>query len=335
MTPRELVKSTLAFNNTTGKAPQQLWDLPWANNHHGAFLQKIRTDFPDDITYVPVHFADPPHTNGNAWIPGEFTDEWGCVFTNIHEGIIGQVKEPLIKEDDWSDAGNVRFPEELLSFDIQQVNEFCKNTDRFTLASATPRPFEQLQFIRSTELLYMDLVYPSSEMLAFFEKLHDYYCRMLRKWAQTDVDALMFMDDWGSQKSLLINPKLWTQLFKPMYKDFIDIAHRHGKKAFMHSDGYILDIYPHFIDLGLDALNSQIFCMGIDNLEQFKGRITFWGEMDRQHLLVEGSIADIDRAVKQVREKLWINGGCIAQCEFGPGAKPENVYQYFRSWKDI
>ena len=87
----------------------------------------------------------------------------------------------------------------------------------------------------------------------------------------------MFMDDWGLQKGLLMNPALWVEIFKPLYKDFIDIAHKNNKKIFMHSDGYILDIIPHLIELGLDAVNSQVFCMGLENLKQFKGKITFWG----------------------------------------------------------
>lgn len=103
----------------------------------------------------------------------------------------------------------------------------------------------------------------------------------------------------------------------------------------MHSDGNTLAIYPRLIDLGLDALNSQIFCMGVDQLEQYKGKITFWGEIDRQHLLPNGSKEDIVQAVKQVKERLWDNGGCIAQCEFGPGAKEENVYTVFETWNQL
>ena len=72
--------------------------------------------------------------------------------------------------------------------------------------------------------------------------------RLMRKWAQTDVDCLQMMDDWGSQKSLLISPKLWRQYFGPMYKDYIDIAHNAGKKISMHSDGYTLDILPDLIE---------------------------------------------------------------------------------------
>lgn len=55
-----------------------------------------------------------------------------------------------------------------------------------------------------------------------------------------------------------------------MYKDYIDIAKKNGKKIFMHSDGYIIDIIPDLIELGLDALNCQIFCMGAENPAKFK-----------------------------------------------------------------
>ncbi len=63
----------------------------------------------------------------------------------------------------------------------------------------------------------------------------------------------------------------------------------------MHSDGYTFRIFPDLIDLGLDAFNTQIFCMGVDKLEQFKGKITFWGEIDRQHLLVDASPEEVKR----------------------------------------
>ena len=157
--------------------------------------------------------------------------------------------------------------------------------------------------------------------------MHDFYCRHVEKWAQTDVDGIQFIDDWGSQKSLLINPRLWDEIFRPMYQDYIDIAKKYGKKTFMHSDGYTLDLFPRLIDMGLDAINSQIFCMGVDKLAPFRGKITFWGEIDRQHMLPEGTLADIDAAVEEVYSKLWADGGCIAQCEFGAGAKAENVYR--------
>lgn len=335
MTSRELVYKTLEFENKENRAPRQMWLLPWAQMNHPQMVRKIAKDYEDDIVYAPTLLATKTIASGNPHKIGEYTDEWGCRFENLHEGIIGEVKEALVKDEDWEDVDNVHIPVEWLDFDVDAVNQFCRSTDKFVLAGCLPRPFEQLQFIRTTEELYMDLVYPPENLKKFMGKMHTFYCDLLEKWAKTDVDALNFMDDWGSQKSLLINPKTWDEYFKPMYKDYISIAKKYGKKTFMHSDGNTLDIYPRMIELGLDAFNTQIFCIGLDNLEKYKGQITFWGEIDRQHLLPEGSTQDIQKAVKEVREKLWSNGGCIAQCEFGPGANPDNVYTVFETWNSI
>lgn len=181
----------------------------------------------------------------------------------------------------------------------------------------------------------MDLADPPPAMLAFMQEIHAFYCEVLQTWARTEVDALSIMDDWGSQRSLLISPKLWRELFKPMYRDYAQIARSHGKKLFMHSDGHIAAIYPDLIEIGIDAVNSQLFCMGPDTLAAHAGKITFWGEIDRQHLLPHATTTEIAQAVSSVHEHLWRAGGCIAQCEFGPAARPENVHEVFAAWDDL
>jgi uroporphyrinogen-III decarboxylase len=258
-------------------------------------------------------------------------DEWGSTFHNIQPGVIGEVKDPLI--EDWAtDVARVHLPREWLTIDRDAINRDCAATDRFTMAGACPRPFEQLQFLRGTEDLYMDLMDPQPEMLAFLAAMHAFYCSLLEAWAATDVDGLMWMDDWGSQNSLLISPRAWRRFFKPLYRDYIQIAHSAGKRAFMHSDGHTLAIYPDMVELGLDAFNTQLFCMGIENLKPFAGKITFWGEVDRQNLLPYATTDEIRAAVSEVHANLWASGGCIAQCEFGAGAKPENVRHVFETW---
>lgn len=334
MNSRELVYKTLNFGMPE-RAPRQLWALPWAENNYPEEHKKINQDFPADIISAPGFNKVPQKVQGDPYEVGLHIDHWGCKFTNIHKGIIGEIKEPLIKGEEYEDMDVLEVPEENLGIDIEKVNEFCRNTDKFVLAGACPRPFERLQFIRGSEQLYVDLMLRPDGFNKVLEKMRDYYCKLLNVWAKTDVDGLMFMDDWGSQRSLLISPKLWVEIFKPIYKEFIDIAHKNNKKIFMHSDGYILDILPHLVEIGLDAVNCQIFCMGVENLRQFAGKITFWGEIDRQHLLPNGSLADIENAVNLAKDCLWMNGGCIAQCEFGPGAKPENVYQVFKTWNEI
>lgn len=332
-TSKEIVLRTLEFNNPE-RAPRDLWALPWAGEHYPEELKNIRETFEWDFAGVTPKYESRAKTSGDPYAVGTYIDDWGCIFENKQSGVIGEVRTPIV-DDDWKDLSKVHIPKEWLSFDIDDVNRKCVDVnDKFIMGGVCPRPFERLQFLRGSENLYIDLMLQPKGFLDFINSMHEFYCELLLKWAKTDVDALNMMDDWGSQNSLLINPKLWEKMFKPLYKDYIDIAHSHGKKIFMHSDGYTVDIYPHLIELGLDAFNSQIFCMGLDKLEQFKGKITFWGEIDRQHLLPNASVEEINAAVKQVKSKLWANGGCIAQCEFGAGAKPENVFEVYKAWDE-
>jgi hypothetical protein len=317
-----------------------MWILPWSENRYPGELSEIRSTFPDDIVQIPASYmtyATPPKVAGDWYTEGRYVDEWGCVFENIQPGLIGEVKRPLIPPEDetWDSAPLVHIPEELLTLDRGLVNDYCASTDKFVLAGELARPFERMQFIRGTESLLMDIALDNPAMYGFLEKVHDFNKRLLTVWAETDVDGLFLMDDWGCQRSLLVDPALWVRVFKPIYRDYIEIAHSHGKKAFFHSDGYTLDILPHLIDLGLDAANLQIFCIGLDKLQGFRGKITFWGEIDRQGTLAFGSKDDVRSAVRSVGEQLWDRGGVVAQCEFGAGAKPENVREVFAAWEDF
>jgi len=169
------------------------------------------------------------------------------------------------------------------------------------------------------------------------DRVHAWNLAMIEGWAQTDVDAIAWSDDWGTQRSMLIRPDLWRELFKPLYLDYVTRIHAAGKFAFMHSDGHIFDIYEDLIEIGVDAINSQLFCMDIEEIgRRFKGRICFWGEIDRQHILPRGSTNDVRAAVRRVARALYDgSGGVIAQCEFGPGARPENVRTVFDAWNCI
>ncbi len=330
-TPRQLVYQTLDCSGPP-RVPRQLWTLPWAEMYHPGAVARLRRDFPADITGPANMLTAPPRTQGSQYEIGAYVDEWGCVFTNYQRGVIGEVKDALIKGENWEDRDNLRLPVELLSVDRDGINAFCRSTDMFVTGGLSVNPFERLQWIRGSEQLYVDMALRSPGMFDVLKRIHAFNCELLTILAGAEVDALTVFDDWGAQRSLLISPAMWVEMFKPLYRDYVQIAHSHGKRLFMHSDGYTLDIIPHLIELGVDAANLQIFCIGLDKLRPFRGKITFWGEIDRQHLLARASEDEVEQAVVAVKDALWDNGGCIAQCEFGAGAKPENVYKVFETW---
>ena len=76
--------------------------------------------------------------------------------------------------------------------------------------------------------------------------------------------------------------------------------------------------------------------MNIEELaRRFKGRITFWGEIDRQHVLPFGTRQEIFDAVRRVRSALDDgSGGVIAQCEWGKDNTSKSIEAVFEAWQE-
>ncbi len=333
MTSKERVIKALKFG-CPDRAPRQLWFLPGVFYHRRQEMEALLNKYPSDIGHPRYSYGTSKRALGTPGEIGEWCDAWGCVWRVAEIGVVGEVKvHPL---EDWSALKTYELPWELLeSADLSQVNASCAESSLFMQVGTETRPFERMQFLRGTENLFMDLAYGVSEVYKLRDMLHDFYTREIEMWAKTDVDAVSFMDDWGTQTSLLISPSFWRDFFKPLYKDYCDILHAAGKFAFFHSDGNIESIYPDLIEIGVDALNSQLFCMDIEGLaEKYKGKITFWGEIDRQHILPFGSVDDVRAAVRRVRAALDDGcGGVIAQCEWGLNDPAENIEAVFDEWE--
>jgi uroporphyrinogen-III decarboxylase len=330
MNPRRLVQKTLTFDKPE-RIPRHKWFLPWAEENFPDYVQRLHTIFPDDIVSAPSVYNKSLPTRGDKHKKGTFVDEWGCVFTNPLDGAIGIVQTPLVAE--WQDLDKLKPPDATLSLDRESVNSFCREADQFVLMGSFVRPFERFQFIRTMENAFIDFVEKPPELFQLLDIIHQHYLKEMEVWAQTEVDAICLMDDWGTQQGLLASPDVFRDMFLPMYKEYAEVARHFGKYLFMHSDGNILDIIPDLVETGVDAINAQIFCMGVKNLgEMCGGKITFWGEIDRQHLLPHGTREDIQKAVYEVWLHMYHNGGVIGQCEFGLEAKPENVFTVYETW---
>lgn len=338
-TSREIVHRAVTFQHPE-RLPRDLWLLPWADWHHPQTVAEINRRFPGDFATVEYYYPPSTRAQGDPHRAGEYVDEWGCTFVNIQEGLIGEVRQPLLQ--DIADWRTVQPPDEQLpktavekqsAYDI--ISRYYEKSDKYVFANICPRPWERYQFIRGSENAYYDIMMPDEGFCDLLRVIHEFNLRELEFWVKSDVDAIRFMDDWGAQQQLLIRPSQWREYFKPLYRDYCDLIHSHGKKSFMHSDGFIQDIYPDLIEVGVDAINSQLFVMDMEYLRQMaKGKITFWGEIDRQHVLPSADPQDAYRAVWQVAEKLYDPaGGLIAQFEFGAGAHPETALAVFAAWE--
>lgn len=317
--------------------PRHLWTLPGVTMFRRGELEEVLRKYPNDIAAPVYKYGQGRRCKGFPSRKGAYVDAWGSVWYAKEDGIIGEVKEFPLEE--WSALDTYELPWELLEeADMSEVNRSCALSDKFMLANTETRPFERMQFLRGTENILIDLAYGVKEVYKLRDMLHEFFLKEMEMWANTDVDGVTFLDDWGTQKTLMISPKLWREFFKPLYKDYCDILHKKGKFVFFHTDGNIEHIYPDLIEIGIDAVNSQLFCMDIEKIgELYAGKITFWGEIDRQHILPFGTVEDVRKAVTRVSNAL-IKGkrtGVIAQCEWGVKDPKENIEAVFETWNTI
>lgn len=346
MTSRDRVIRALKFDHPD-RPPRDLWTLPAVEMFQKKGKETLLERFPMDIgrptikpgisekqkssrlrPFTTVYgFIDEPPKQGQTYI-----DEWGSIRHVAEDGVTGEVKKPVLES--LSNLNRFSPPWDFLeSTHLLTVDEQCEQTDQFMLSATVARPFETMQFLRGTVNLFEDLIREKEHVIKLRDMVHEYNLEHIKIWLKTKVDGIFIMDDWGTERQLLISPNLWRELFKPLYKEYCHLIHMAGKYVMFHSDGWIEDLFPDLIEIGIDALNAQLFIMGIESLGQlYQGKICFWGEIDRR-LLFFGSPQEIREAVYRVRKALDDDsGGVIAQCEWGKDVPKQNVEAVYQAW---
>jgi uroporphyrinogen decarboxylase len=335
MNSRARVIATLQFKNPD-RVPVDMWIHRATQLKYGKDLDALLEQCPLDI----VRLFGPTDRNFYPEMSdvGDIKDAWGSTWRVLRQGINGEVKIPAI--DDISKVNAYKTPLEWLEKEwrkyddavVKKIEEGRKN-NKFIYGGYI-EIFQRMQFIRGTENLLYDLGGEPESVTILRDKVLEYFKKYLQYWLEKDVDAIYFSDDWGTQRSLLISPKMWREIFKPTYKEIMNIVKESGKYIFYHTCGHVLDLYPEFIELRIDAINSQLHCMGVENVaEKFAGKITFWGEMDRQNLLPYGTPQEIYRSASVIKDKLFVNGGgLIGHSVAGVDVPLENIKAILTCW---
>ena len=132
-----------------------------------------------------------------------------------------------------------------------------------------------------------------------------------------NVDIIKIGDDLGSQAGLLISPRMYRQILKPIHADYISfIKERTHAKVFFHTDGDVFDLLDDFVEIGVDILNPiQTSAGRMANLAELKRRygrnLVFCGAVDTQHILPHGTPEEVRQEVRRVIELLGPGGGYL------------------------
>jgi uroporphyrinogen decarboxylase len=140
-------------------------------------------------------------------------------------------------------------------------------------------------------------------------------------------------DDLGTQNSLVISPKMYREILKPVHADFISfIKSRTKAKIFFHSCGDVAPLIEDFIEIGVDILNPVQASAGkmsdFPSLKkQFGKNIVFCGGIDTHRILPFGTVDEVRSEVRRVIQTLGPGGGYMvgAVHTVMDDVPPENV----------
>lgn len=261
---------------------------------------------------------------------GKAQDEWGCIWNKVDPDVeAGHIEvHPLA---DWEDVANYRWPDALehWRFDtpwIESVINWAREKGKFLVADDNTL-FERAQALRGMEELLLDIMTEPERVCYILDRLLDHTLKNIQSFAKYKPDGVRLGDDWGTQTQLMIPPEKWRVLFKPYYKKMFDAVHDIGAKVWLHSDGYITEIIPDLIELGVDMLHIQTCLMDSDDPAKLvRGQVCLLAEPDRQWLLPHGTPEEVDQAIRRSIETLATSeGGLVAHFAVQPDVPLPNV----------
>jgi uroporphyrinogen decarboxylase len=186
---------------------------------------------------------------------------------------------------------------------------------KFVVASIGWGLFERLWTIRGFENALIDLAEDSPFVHELLDRLTDLYLSFIEDVADVPADAILFGDDWGDQRGVIMGAARWRKLFKPRWQRLFAATHASGKLAMCHSCGSVAAIVPDLIEIGLDVLESvqpEAADMEPTRLKrQYGADLSFWGGLGSQSVIPFGTPAEIHAEVARLRRDMGAGGGYI------------------------
>jgi uroporphyrinogen-III decarboxylase len=244
----------------------------------------------------------------------EYVDEWGNTWARVDDYSKGEVARGAIEDID--DVFTLSLPDLANPANFDRVRDICSDPDKnkFFIGGLPGFPFNIARKMRRLDQFFIDLMLERDKIVMLLKRIEDLLADVIVQYAAAGIDAVMFPEDWGTQKGLMIHPNTWREVFKPGFERLCSVAHEHGIKVFMHSCGKTTVIIPDLIEAGIDLLQfDQPQLHGLDNLAQFHGEMAFWCPVDIQTTLQTQDAALIEADAKEMVEKLGgPDGGFIA-----------------------
>jgi uroporphyrinogen decarboxylase len=311
--------------------------LPSAQYRYGEALREITDSVHEDFGWhllpdLPREKLPPLYRLGIN------RDDWGTIWKVTEEGRCGIPIEYPIRAD-WSNYDEYRWPE-AFSAGVPKYRLYSGHmagtSEEYYARGAWITFFEQMQQLYGFENLLIALAEDIPQLHRFRDDLLSFNLAWIDRWLEMPYQGLHFADDWGSQSSLLVAPRIWRNFFKPVYREMFSKVKTAGLDVWFHSDGVIIEIVPDLVELGVDVLNCQASIMDLDRLSAFAGQLAFRTDIDRQKVLPFVAPAEVKRYISNLFHRLGTPGGGIVACgEISEDVPLENIRAMYEAFAEF
>ena len=233
------------------------------------------------------------------------------------------IERPLTGVIDKGDIKNYSWPDPYAKGRVEGLREealAAKATGKAVLLDIPGLgPFEGGCCIRGWEDFLSDLGYDKNLAEALMDKLTEI---IMGLWdvALSEIGDLVDVcaqgDDLGMQDRPIISPEMYNRGIKKYHKRMYDFINSKTRaKIFHHSCGSVYDLLPYMIETGIDileAVQTSAAKMDVVKLKsEFGKELSFWGALDTQSLLQNGTPEQIDEQVKFLVQTLNVDGGYV------------------------
>jgi len=175
--------------------------------------------------------------------------------------------------------------------------------------------FESSWYLCGLEEMLMAMYAEPEVAEALLERMTVFKEEIAVKWASAGVDIVVYGDDVGTQRGLMMSGDMWRSFLKPRLARVIKAAKNVNPDVviFYHADGNILEIIPDLIEVGVEILNPiQPECMDpVEVAEKYGDRLSFWGTIGTQTTFPKGTPEDVVKNCEDMLGTVGKNGGLI------------------------
>lgn len=272
-----------------------------------------------------------------------FIDEWGVGHKRGSIAHFTHFYSPMAEYDTPQQVHNYPFPDVLNEARWETVRRCVEQAQAQGRAAAyfAIQVFEPAWYLRGLDNLLADMLTDEEMAAACMDKMCEIQCAVSRKAAATGVDMIVFGDDVGTQRALMMSVETWRRWVKPATAATIAAAKAVNPQvlAMYHSDGVIDGIIPELIEIGVDILNPvQPECVDPQRLKRLYGdKLSFWGAVGTQTIMPFGTPEQVRETVRGLLEAVGKGGGfCVAPTHLlEPEVPWENLEAFLQAVKDF